>query len=402
MKIVSIKATPVTVPLVKPVRWSFGVETTTTRVIVELTTDEGLVGIGETRGGDEVVNALKLHEDLVLGVDPFDVWKIARRFGIFRMTSEQLALVGAAKLAGAAVEMACWDLMGKALGKSCSDLWGGAQKASVEFAAYAFYRYDSPSHVGAGDRAEGIVDHAEELVETHGFRDVKLKNGVLHPDEELKSVEMTRERLAGRMRYLRLDPNGVWSVETSVRFLNAIEGYDIEFCEDPTWGLQGMSLVRDRVRVPLATNMALVNFEQFPIAAQVRGVDIVLGDVHFWGGPLAVLQLAKCCETFNMGMSMHSDRELGISTAAILHLAAAEPGISHSIDSHLPEQSDDVITEPFVFEGGRLTVPTGPGLGVELDPDKLQKYAEHHRKVGEASEFSDPGDPSFVPRLPKF
>ncbi|MFE4663570.1 enolase C-terminal domain-like protein [Streptomyces sp. NPDC056716] len=402
MKIVNIRATPVTVPLKRPLRWSFGVETSTTRTIVELETDEGLIGVGETRGGDEVVRALALHRDLFMGTDPFEVSRIARRFAVFRMTSEQLALVGAAKLAGAAVEMACWDLIGKALGKRCGDLWGGIGTERVEFAAYVFYRYASATDIGDGDRPENAADHAEELFDTHGFRDIKFKNGVLTPEEEIRSVRLMRERLGGRLRHLRIDPNAVWSVQTSVRVLNELDEYGLEFCEDPTWGLEGMSLVRERTPVALATNMACVTFEQIPLSVRLRAVDVILGDVHFWGGPSAVLHLAKVCETFNIGLSLHSDRELGISTAAVLHLAASETMVSHTVDTHLLEQADDIITEPFTFHEGRVQVPTGPGLGVTLDRDKLRFYAEHHQRVGESSEFKDPAQAGFRARFPKY
>ena len=249
------------------------------------------------------------------------------------MTSEQLALVGAAKLAGAAIEMACWDLVGKILGKRCGDLWGGIETERVEFAAYVFYRYDSVHEIGDGNKPENAADHAEELFETHGFRDIKFKNGVLTPEDEIRSVRLMRDRLGTRMRYLRIDPNAVWSVGTSIRVLNELADFGLEFCEDPTWGLEGMSLVRERTPVPLATNMACVTFEQIPLSVRVRALDIILGDIHFWGGPSAVLQLAKVCETFNLGLSLHSDRELGISTAAVLHVAAAETMVSHTIDT---------------------------------------------------------------------
>lgn len=402
MRIIDFRATPVTIPLHRPIRWSFGVEVSTTRTIVELITDEGLVGIGETRGGDEVVKALELNRDLFIGLDPMEVGRITRRFGVFRMTSEQLALVGAAKLAGAAVEMACWDLVGKILGKRCGDLWGGIERERIEFAAYVFYRYASFSDVGSGNQPENAVEHAEELFDTYGFRDIKFKNGVLPPEQEMTSVRLMREALAGRLRRLRLDPNAVWSVETSVRVLNALNEFDLEFCEDPTWGLEGMARVRERVAVPLATNMCCVTFEQIPMSVRAKSLDIILGDVHFWGGPSSVMQLAKICETFNIGMSLHSDRELGISTAAVLHLAAAETMVSHSIDTHLAEQADDIITQPFEFSDGCLAVPSGPGLGVEIDQEKLRFYNEYHRKHGEGSEFIDPMQSDFRAVFPKF
>lgn len=402
MKIVDVIATPVTIPLVKPLRWSFGVETATTRTIVELVTDEGIVGIGETRGGSEVAEAVHRNAPLFVGLDPLDVSRIAKRFATFRVTSEQLALVGASRLAGAGIEMACWDLVGKLLGKRCGDLWGGIERERVEVAAYVFYRYDDFDNIGGGDAPENAVEHAEALFDTHGFRDVKFKNGVLEPAQEVRSVRLMRERLGDRLRFLRIDPNAVWSVETSIRVLKELDEYGLEFCEDPTWGLEGMALVRERVAVPLATNMACVSFEQIPLAVRNRSLDIILGDAHFWGGPTAVTQLAKICETFNLGLGMHSDRELGISTAAVLHLAASQPMVSHSIDSHLPEQADDIVTVPHRFVDGHLDVPSGPGLGVEIDRDKLTFYARYHAEHGEGSEFADPLRPGFRSYFPRF
>lgn len=402
MKIVDVRATPVTVPLKRPLLWSFGVETTTTRTIIELITDQGLIGIGETRGGSEVAHAVESHRDLFIGIDPFEVSTITRRFSVFRMTSEQLALVGAAKLAGAGIEMACWDLIGKALGKRCGDLWGGIDQESVEFAAYVFYRYEADGSIGTADQPENAVEHAQELFDGYGFRDIKFKCGVLEPSQEIRSVELMREQLGSRLRGIRIDPNAVWSVDTSTRVLNRLADYDLHFCEDPTWGLEGMARVRERTTVPLATNMACVTFEQIPDAVRMKALDIILGDIHFWGGLTPALQLAKVCETFNLGLGLHSDRELGISTAACLHFAAAERMVNHSIDTHWIEQADDIITTTYTFENGRVAVPTGPGLGVEIDHDKLQKYAQYHEQVGEASEFVDPMQDNFQAKFPKF
>jgi glucarate dehydratase len=135
--------------------------------------------------------------------------------------------------------------------------------------------------------------------------------------------------------------------------------------------------------------MCCISFEQVPLVVRARALDVILGDMHFWGGPTALLQLAKICETFNLGLSLHSDRELGISTAAIVHLAAAQPMVSHAVDSHLPEQNGEVITEPFRFENGCLDVPAGPGLGVELDRDALERHHRMYLEHGGRDEFQD-------------
>jgi glucarate dehydratase len=400
LKIVDVRATPVYVPMHHPLRWSFGVEPGLTRTVVELITDEGLIGLGESNGGQSLAQAVLECKPLYIGMDPLEVSKLAKRFAVYRITSEQMARSAQFKLAGAAIEMACWDLVGKALGKRCGDLWGGIEKERVEFTAYVFYRYERMDHEGIYSDPQFVAEYTSQLLGTHGFRDVKLKNGVLEPRLEIDTVRRIRQLGGTKLRNLRVDPNQAWSVETSIRVLNALEPYDIEFCEDPTWGIEGMSLVRRDSRIPLATNMCCVSFDQIPLAVRSRAIDIVLGDVHFWGGPTAIMQLAKICETFNLGLSMHSDRELGISTAAIVHLAAALPMVSHAIDSHLLEQSGDVISKPFEFSEGCLSVPAGPGLGVELDQEQLERFHRLYVEVGDRDEFQDEIRLGWRPYLP--
>lgn len=400
MKIVDVRVTPVYVPMHRPLRWSFGVEPGMTRTVVELVTDEGIVGLGESNGGAALAQAILDARPLYIGTDPLEVSRLAQRFAFYRVTSEQLAHAAQMKTAGAAIEMACWDIVGKALGKRCGDLWGGIDNEQVEFAAYVFYRYESMERAGNYSDPQCVADYTVELIERHGFRDVKLKNGVLDPEQEIDTVRRIRETGGDRVRNLRVDPNQAWSVETSIRTLRKLDQYDIEFCEDPTWGIEGMGLVRSGAPVPLATNMCCISFEQIPLVVRTRALDIILGDMHFWGGPTALMQLAKVCETFNIGLSLHSDRELGISTAAILHLAAAQPMVSHAIDSHLPEQDGEVITEPFVFKDGCLSVPDGPGLGVELDHGLLDRYHQLYLEHGSRDEFQDEVRSGWRPHLP--
>jgi len=131
-------------------------------------------------------------------------------------------------------------------------------------------------------------------------------------------------------------------------------------------------------------------------------VDIILGDVHYWGGLAANRRLAGVCETFQLGFSLHSDRELGVSTAAMLHLAAATPYAKYALDSHYHDQADDVITEPFKYEDGQLSLPSGPGLGVSLDTDQVEKYHRYWQDHGEVAEVYDPRRPGWIPDLPIF
>jgi glucarate dehydratase len=212
MRIVKLKATPVYVPLKHPLRWSFGAETGMTRVIVEAETDEGLIGLGESNGGSALARAVEEAAELVIGVDPLEAARVAKRFAIYRITSEQLARAALYKLAGAAIEMACWDLAGKALGKRCGDLWGGIDHEEVEFAAYVFYRYASLTEEGHYSDPAFVAEHAVELTSEYGFRDIKLKNGVLEPAREVETVRRIREQGRASVRNIRIDPNQAWSV----------------------------------------------------------------------------------------------------------------------------------------------------------------------------------------------
>lgn len=398
MKVTDIRVTPITVPLEAPLRWSMGVETGTTRAIIEVLTDEGITGIGETYGGNEVVHAIETAKPFVLGIDPMQTGLLQHRLGVFCISYE--TQVSPAARAG--IEMACLDAAGKALNRPVHALLGGAVREKVEVAAYLFYRYPGKQNVGGESTPDAILARAEELVERHGFRAIKLKGGVYPPYEELKAVRLLRERFPDSP--LRWDPNAGWSTSTAIRVAHRLadERIDLEYLEDPTAGLEGMSLVRQAVSLPLATNMCLVNYEQLAPAIRMHSVDVILADVHYWGGFRANQKMTATAEAFNLGVGMHSDRELGVSTAAMVHLAAALPNLSHAIDSHYPDQVDDIITTPFVYEEGHFRVPRGPGLGVELDRDNVEKYHRLYLAGGATNEFYDPWRPGWIPALPIF
>jgi glucarate dehydratase len=399
VKITDFKATLVNVPMEAPLRWSMGVETSTTRALIEVHTDEGIVGIGETYGGAETEHALELVRTLLRGVDPLETGVIQHRLGVLCIGYE--TSVPATLRAG--VEMACLDAAGKALGRPVSALLGGAVRDRIEVAAYVFYRYASEDGTRGGEAdPQAILARTQELIETHGFRAIKLKGGVMSPEEELAALRLIADQYPTSP--LRWDPNAAWSVETSLRAVQRLRatGVELEFLEDPCPELEGMAQLRRRIDIPLATNMCLVAYDQLAPGVRLGSVDIILSDVHFWGGFRANQKMMAVCEAFRMGVGMHSDRELGVSTAAMLHLAASSPQLTYAIDSHLPDQTGDVITEPFVIRDGHLAVPRGPGLGVELDPDQVDRYRRRYEECGSASEFYDGSRPQWVPALPIF
>ena len=374
-------------------------EHATTRAIIEVVTDEGITGIGETYGGNLVEHAIEFSKQFVLGLDPLEIGVLQHRLGVFRIGYE--TMIPAVVRAG--IEMAFLDAAGKALNRPVHALLGGKLRDRIDVAAYLFFRYKNETgHIGGESTPEGILQRTRELVSRHGFRALKLKGGVLPPEEEFQAIRLLRREYA--QSPIRWDPNAAWSVETSIRIGRKLlaEGIDLEYLEDPTWNLEGMSQVRKAVPIPLATNMCLVSFEQLAPGIRMRSVDIILSDVHFWGGFRENMRMAAVCDAFQIGLGMHSDRELGVSTAAMLHLAAAVPNLNYAIDSHYHDQVDDVVTKPFEYREGYFKVPDGPGLGVELDWEKVEKYNRWYKQHGATNEFYDRNRPNWVPALPIF
>ncbi|WP_116951985.1 enolase C-terminal domain-like protein [Jiangella endophytica] len=391
MKIVDLRARTVAIPTDAKLRHSTGVHPGYfMRTVLELITDEGIVGLGEVGGGDQRGAFAKLRERVV-GHDPFhlEAIKSATLRSIYYLSNARLY---------AAIEMACLDIQGKVLGRPLSDLLGGRVRDEVPFIAYLFWRYDRP---GGGDdtRAEDLVELCEQLTEQLGVSAMKLKAGVLSPEEEVRVLELCRDRLGPDYR-LRIDPNGVWSVPTAIRLGHRLEAVEPEYFEDPAWGLAGNAAVREQVRIPIATNMYPARFDDLAPGIRLGAVDIVLSDIHYWEGPRGVRDLAAVCRTFGLGLAMHSGVEFGIELAAMLHTASTIPDMLTAGDAHYHYLTDDVIAGgklPYV--DGAIRVPTGPGLGVELDPEKMDKYERFFAEVGDyyARFHVDARRPGWVP-----
>src|SRR5206468_7623108 len=176
---------------------------------------------------------------------------------------------------------------------------------------------------------------------------------------------------------VRFDPNGIWSTEQAIKFGQAIEDLNNDYLEDPVYGMNGMRRVREMVRIPLATNTVVVNFEQLSANILDTAVDVILLDTTFWGGIRPCIKAGGICETFQIGVAVHSSGELGIQLATMLHLGAVIPNLSFAADAHYHHLIDDVIEGgKMKYENGSIAVPTGPGLGVTLNRDKVREYSE--------------------------
>lgn len=395
-RIVDVRATTVTVPLQAPLRHSNGAHWGRfVRTIVEVETDDGAVGVGEMGGGGaSAEDAIRSLKDYLVGHDPANTE--AMRFMLANPTA---SLYNNRTQLLAALEFACLDLVGKRANLPVHDLLGGKVRDRVEFASYVFYRY--PGRDGSGEvrTIEQLVEHARELKREHGFRVHKLKSGVFRTDYELECYRALAAALPGdRFRY---DPNAALSVEAAIEFAAAIEDLPNDYLEDPTWGLNGMRRVRQNTRIPLATNTVVVNFEQLAANILDPAVDVILLDTTFWGGIRPCVRAAGVCETFQLGLAVHSSGELGIQLASMLHLGAVVPNLNFAADAHYHHLTDDVIVGGKMrYTDGCIDVPTGPGLGVELDRDKVAEYAELYRELGGYPYDRDPGRPDWYPLLP--
>ncbi len=396
MKITGIRATTVTVPLEAPLLHSNGAHWGRfVRTIVEVEADNGLIGLGEMGGGGQsaeaAFQALAPHLE---GHDPFELEALR-----FKIANPTASLYDNRVQMLAAIEFACLDLIGQHLGVPVHDLLGGRIRDSVPFASYLFFRPPGPGGVPEVRTPEQLVAHARDLKARHGFNVHKLKGGVFPPEHELESYRALAEAFPGDG--LRYDPNSVLSLKEGLRFGKAIEDLDNDYLEDPVLGLEGLRLVRERVDVPLATNTVVVNFEQLAANVLRRSVDVVLLDTTFWGGIRACVKAAGVCETFQIGVAVHSSGELGIQLATMLHLGAVLPNLTYAADAHYHHLADDVIEGGLMkYADGRIPVPTGPGLGVRLDRDKLAEYAELYKELGGYPYDRDPGRPGWYPIIP--
>ncbi|MEU7897302.1 enolase C-terminal domain-like protein [Nonomuraea sp. NPDC049152] len=395
MKIVDIRATTVAVPLEAPLRHSNGAHWGRfVRTIVEVETDNGLVGLGEMGGGGEGASAaFRGLLDYLAGHDPFQLEALR-----FKIANPTASLYNNRTQLLAALEFACLDLIGQHLGVPVHDLLGGKIRESVPFASYLFFRYQSE---GAAEvrTPDQLVEHARALKRVHGFTVHKLKGGVFPPDYELECYKALAAAFPGDR--LRFDPNAVLSMAEGLRFGRAIEDLDNDYLEDPVLGLEGLRLIRERVNVPLATNTVVVNFEQLAANVLRRGADVVLLDTTFWGGIRPCVKAAAVCETFQLGVAVHSSGELGIQLATMLHLGAVLPNLTYAADAHYHHLVDDVITGgKLAYRDGRIAVPDGPGLGVRLDRERLERYAELYRELGGYPYDRDPGRPGWYAQVP--
>jgi glucarate dehydratase len=367
------------------------------RSIIELETSDGRLGIAETYGDAPMLLVLEQARALAIGLSPFDLNVMEQRVrasikpgqggGVqFELAPGSHTAKNAEKVISA-LEVAMLDLQGQLLNLPICDLLGGAVRDAVPYSAYLFYKYAehagkpyAPDAWGEAVTPAQLVKQAQAMVDQYGFKSIKLKGGVFAPAEEIAGIKALRKAFPDHP--LRLDPNANWSLQTSIDAAPELDEL-LEYYEDPTPGLEGMAELAKHCRSPLATNMVVTTLDEFRRNASLNAVKILLSDHHYWGGLRATASLARMCEVFGMGMSMHSNSHLGISLMAMTHAAAAIPNLTYACDTHYPWQEEEVIKGGRIkFDQGSVRVPTAPGLGVELDPAKLVELHQQYLACG--------------------
>jgi L-alanine-DL-glutamate epimerase-like enolase superfamily enzyme len=391
--ITELRATPVAVPYVTDEVWAFGRRRGQVSVLLEVETDEGLTGLGEAAAYPSAGIALAVLESLrplVVGADAFQIERLVRRIELVGTWHH----VKASSPAIAAVEMACWDLVGKACGQPLVNLLGGRFHDRVEFFHYVARR--EPAEVAAEAKRAAAA----------GFTTCYLKVGDDDPRVDLERVAALRDG-AGPDMALRVDANEAWSPGAAVRMIGELERFGLELVEQPVSGrnLEEMAYVRGRVGTPLLANEA--SWTRFDQLAVIRAgaADVLSVDNQMDGGLLNLKRSAGLCEAAGLPVVKHSLGELGVALAAAVHAIAATPNFRNANQAYGALLADDVTTgfggtlESYV--DGTLSVPDGPGLGVRLDRDKVATYAELYRTDGADFAFHDGNVLTRAPALPK-
>ena len=396
MKIIDIRATTVSVPLKAPLRHANGCHWGRfVRTVVEVETDNGIIGLGEMGGGGESAEStIRGMKQYLAGHDPARLEEMR-----FKISNPTASLYNNRTQILAALEFACLDILGQAWSVPVYDILGGKLPDKVPFASYIFFRDANADGSDECRTPEQLAGFAVESKSEFGFTSHKLKGGVFHPDYELECFRAIAAAVGNDS--VRFDPNAVWSTEQAIRFGQAIEPLNNDYLEDPVFGLNAMRRTREKVRMPLATNTVVVNFEQLAANVLDTAVDVILLDTPFWGGIRPCVKAAGICETFGLGVAVHSSGELGIQLATMLHLGAVIPNLSFAADAHYHHLIDDIIEGgPLPYQDGCIRVPTGPGLGVKLNRDKLAFYAEEYRRLGSYPYDKDPLRPDWCATVP--
>jgi L-alanine-DL-glutamate epimerase and related enzymes of enolase superfamily len=374
--ITGLDVTFVTIPFTRPELWAWGERMGVTSAVIELHTDAGIDGIGEALvvlgpTPPIVLEILRRMEELVIGEAPNRVEFLTAKIlgqGAWHFFRET------AFTCWAGIEMACWDIVGKSTGLSVCELLGGPIRTDVPAMFYVY---------GSREISE-MVEYAQEGV-ARGFGTVYVKVGI-EEERDIELVARIREAIGPKPK-LRVDANEAWSPGTAVRVLGRMRPYVIEYAEQPTlmFDLDGLAHVRRASGVPVAATQS--SWGEFRIIDLIKrnACDVLMTDPHQEGGILAFKKAACIAHAAGLPMVNHAFSPATITMHAQLSVMGSTPGFILANQGHQDLLSGDVVTRPLDYANGRMKIPTGPGLGLELDRARLEEYHDLFEREGFAS-----------------
>ncbi len=370
MKITSIRTTPLAIPFRQTFHWAHGTTGGATTILVEVETDEGITGYGESlawASAEAVTTVIREISEVFVGRSPFDIERgiaDALKIGALWFTPRY------ANQVFAGLEMALWDIAGKATGQPVHRLLGGAVRDDVGY--FAFLQGGTPQELA--DDARRAVEAGTEVIY------VKIGYGEAF---DIETVAGVREAIGDRR--LRLDPNEAWDPLTAIRMIRKLEQFDLEFVEQPTpsHSIDALLQVKESVNVAIAADQSAFTLVEVYEVCRRRAADVIVIGPHETGGLSGLKKAAAVAEAAALKICLHGVLETGITTCAANQIAATIPNLDDGNQIMCQLLAEDVISSPdLTLTNGRLGVIDGPGLGFELDRDAVERAAEHFRTHG--------------------
>ena len=381
MKIAEVRTTAVNVDYREPERWSQGHRLGITGIVVEIETDQGLVGLGESvpaPSPEVTIAAIRSITPRLLGQDPRQV---SRRWRDIQTVGGWGAFPHPGNAALAGIEIACWDLIGKSLGVPVHALFGGRVRDHVEFMAFVPYHPDTRR-----------IEAEARRYAAEGYRTLYIKGGF---GEAADLAAMEAMRIGGGPgKLLRIDPNENWTGDVAVRMVHELRNFDIQYIEQPTRldRLEEMAVLRRRSPIPIAANQASWLNHNILDIVSTGAADVVMTDPWQAGGLAAFHKAAGLCEIAGVPLVYHSFAPLSIATRAVMQVLASSTACNYAHQTYHDMLVDDVVKDPVRHSGGVEPVDDKPGIGAELDPEKMKAAAERYRQQGYLSAYAEEDD----------
>jgi len=389
--ITDVKTTIVHVPFLRPYAWTFGNMLGATSIIVEISTNENLVGVGESTCPfypniyPEIVKTMiDSSRRFLIDEVPFDIERIMRK--MYDVVGWHFAR-HIANWAFGGVEMALWDLVGKASKLPLYQLFGGCLRRKAPFFIFLFR-----------DTPEAMASEARRYV-GEGFKTLYVKVGV-DEEEEMEQLREIRDAVGYKIA-LRLDANEAWTPGAAIRFIKKMEKFEPEFIEQPVLAsdLEGMARVRNAVDVPILADQSSHTLSEAMNVVRRGAADALSTSPVDAEGITGCRKIAAVAEAAGLPVIMHSNVETGLATASFLHIIASSANFLYANQTELPHLSGDILKgKSLKFQNGCLEVPDGAGLGVELDWDKIKNNADIYAK-GLPKQPPKPGSFNPIPKL---